>query len=331
MTSTALTQRAPAPVAPPVAAAHAASRRRALLGWVAAIVGWSASTLFVRAAHANALVFATWRLWLAVPVLGGLVLLRRRRGHRTPGRPAGVSRGRWLLVVVGAGALFVGGVVTTFAAIGRTSLLDVTLIGALQPVLIVGFAVAFLGERARASHLVRGAVAVAGTALVALSGASGGAAVSGDLLALAAMVLGAAWFLYGRVLRDRFAVDPLVFMLGVLGSGAVLMTVLTLATVGHLGLGAAAIGFAAATMVTGTTAHVLVVWAHRYLPTSVSAPLLLAEPPLVGLAAWLCFGQAVGVAAAVGSAVVLVALLGVVRSPAVEHVEEAAPDPAPPA
>jgi drug/metabolite transporter (DMT)-like permease len=88
--------------------------------------------------------------------------------------------------------------------------------------------------------------------------------------------------------------------------------------------------FAAATMVTGTTAHVMVVWAHRFLPTSVSAPLLLAEPPIVGLAAWACFNQKPAAWAIVGSAIVLVALWGVVRSPAVENVEDQSPDPIPP-
>jgi drug/metabolite transporter (DMT)-like permease len=311
-------------------AGRASSARLALLAWVVALLGWSASTLFVRAAHTNALVYSTWRLWMAVPPLGIFVLVRRRRGHQSPLQTPGVTRRVWALVIVGAGALFVAGMVTTFAAINKTSLLDVTLIGSLQPVLIVGFAVAFLGERARTSYLVRGVIAIGGALLVAVSSSSGHGALAGDMLAVISLVLGAAWFLYGRVLRDRFGVDPVGLMFGVFGSGAVLMTVFTLIVNGSLRIGAAALGYAAATMVCGTTGHVLVVWAHRYLPTSVSAPLLLAEPPIVGLAAWACFGQQPGALAAVGSVVVLGALWGVVRSPAVEHVEDELPDPGPP-
>ena len=118
------------------------------------------------AAHTNALVYSTWRLWMAVPPLGIFVLVRRRRGHQSPLQTPGVTRRVWALVIVGAGALFVAGMVTTFAAINKTSLLDVTLIGSLQPVLIVGFAVAFLGERARTSYLVRGVIAIGGALLV---------------------------------------------------------------------------------------------------------------------------------------------------------------------
>ena len=304
--------------------------RLAGMAWVVALLGWSASTLFVKAAHTNALVFSTWRLWMAVPPLGVIVLVRRRLGHVARLRAPGVTRRNWSLVIVGAGALFVAGMVTTFAAINKTSLLDVTLIGALQPVLIVGFAVAFLGERARASYLVRGVIAIGGALLVAASSSSGHGAFVGDVLAVLGLVLSAAWFLYGRVMRDRYGVDPIGLMFGVFLSGALIMTVVTLLVRGSLAIGGPALGFAAATAVCGTTGHVLVVWAHRYLPTSVSAPLLLAEPPIVGLAAWACFGQQPGALAAVGSVIVLGALWGVVRSPAVEHVEDELPDPGPP-
>src|SRR5271165_4363589 len=215
--------------------------RRAGLAWVVAILCWSVSVLFVRAAHANALVFSTWRLWLAVIPLGTFVLVRRRRGHKVLAGMHGASPVRWFGVVVFAGALFVAGMVTSFAAINHTSLLDVTLIGALQPVLIVGFAVAFLGERARASYLVRGVIAIGGALLVAASSSSGHGAFVGDVLAVLGLVLSAAWFLYGRVMRDRYGVDPIGLMFGVFLSGALIMTVVTLLVRGSLAIGGPAL------------------------------------------------------------------------------------------
>jgi drug/metabolite transporter (DMT)-like permease len=304
--------------------------RVAGMAWITALLGWSASNLFVRAAHTNAEIFTVWRLWLAVIPLSIVVLVRRARGRVIVFRAPGLSRMKWAMVVLGASALFVGGMVTAFSAINDTNLLDVTLIGSLQPIIIVGFAVVFLRERAQWSLVGRGVVALAGTVLVALSSPSGPGRMAGTLLAVASMVLSAGWFLYGRVLRDRFNVDPIALMLCVLACSAVIMTPIAYFGTGSLRIGDAAFGFAAATMTAGTTAHVLVVWAHRYLPTSVSAPLLLAEPPIVGLAAWASFGQQPGTMAVVGSAVVLVALWGVVRSPVVEHIEQQVPDPAPP-
>jgi drug/metabolite transporter (DMT)-like permease len=304
--------------------------RLAGMAWFVALLGWSASNLFVRASHTNAEVFTTWRLWLAVIPLAILRRVRQRRGDQVAFWAPGVSRIRWSLFVGGASALFVAGMVTGFSAIDDTNLLDVTLIGSLQPILIVGFAVGFLGEKAEWSLVVRGIVAVAGTVLVALSSPAGSGKLVGNLLAAASMAFSAGWFLYGRVLRDRFNVDPVTLMLCVFTSSAVLMTPVAYFGTGSLRISEAGFGFAAATMATGTTAHLLVVWAHRYLPTSVSAPLLLAEPPIVGLAAWACFDQNPAALAIVGSAVVLAALWGVVRSSAVEHVEEQTPDPVPP-
>jgi drug/metabolite transporter (DMT)-like permease len=300
------------------------------MAWVVALLGWSVSNLFVRASHTDAVVFTTWRLWLAVIPLALLRQVSRSRGDAVAFWPLGVSRLRWAALVGGASIVFVAGMVTGFSAIDDTNLLDVTLIGSLQPILIVGFAVLFLGERAKLSLVARGAVAVAGTALVALAGPAGSGKLAGNLLAAASMVFSAGWFLYGRVLRDRFNVDPVTLMLCVFTTSAVLMTPVAYFGSGSLRISGAGLGYAAATAVTGTTAHVLVVWAHRYLPTSVSAPLLLAEPPIVGLAAWACFDQRPATLAIVGSAVVLAALWGVVRSSAVERVEEQTPDPVPP-
>ena len=135
------------------------AERRAVPAVVVAVVLWSVASLSVRAGDSDALVFTTWRLWLALPPLAAIVWWRSRSGSSGPLRPPDVSPARWVGLVAGAGALFAAAVVTTFAAFGLTRLLDVTLIGALQPVMIIAFAVAFLGEHVGRGHLVRAAVA----------------------------------------------------------------------------------------------------------------------------------------------------------------------------
>lgn len=303
-----------------------------MLAVVAAIVLWSASALFVRAGDADALVFTTWRLWLALPPLALIVAMRRRRDEPVPFWPPDVSRARWTALMFGAGAFFMSGAATSFAALGMTRLLDVTLIGALGPVLIIAFAVAFLGERVAPAHLARAAVAVGGTVAVAAAASGHGTwSLAGDIVAVVSLVLNSGWFLYGRVLRTNYAIDPFAFMLGTLTCAAILTTPVALAAHGTLGMGWRGIAFAACTMCSGTAAHVCMVWAHRYVPTSVSSPLLLGEPPLVAAGAWICFGEALSAAEIVGSAVVVGSLWGVVRSPELEHAERATPDPAPPA
>lgn len=299
--------------------------------WIAVVL-WSTTALFVRAAHADALVFTTYRLWLALPPLALVIGFRARRGVTVVTRAPGISRLRWTLVVLGAGFFFASGAFTAFAALNRTRLLDVTLIGALQPVLVIAIGVSFLGEHAARSHVVRALVAVGGTAAVALSASGSGSwDVTGEVLAVASLFLNVGWYVYGRVLRDRYAVDPFVFMFGVLAAAAVITTPVAWIGTGGLDLPPAAIGFATATMIAGTAAHLLVVWAHRYVPASMSAPLLLGEPILVAVGAWICFAEALGPAEILASLVVVGALWGMVRSPAFAHAEGETADPAPPA
>jgi drug/metabolite transporter (DMT)-like permease len=308
--------------------ARPTTRSRALVAVILAVIGWSASSLFVRAAHSDAAVFTTWRLWFALPPLAAIVALRRRRNPSLRMKPLDVTWRRWSLLLAGGGALFAGAAATAFAAIGLTRLLDVTLITALQPVVIAGFAVMALGERVSAKQWTVATTAILGTAIVATAGSGSGTwSLAGDVVAVVSLFVNAGWFLYGRVLRSRFTIDPFSLLLGVFTAAALLLTPVAWISAGGLHLSAAAVGYAACTMATGTTAHALMIWAHRYVPASISAPLMLAEPPIVALGAWWCFGEALGAQEIIGSAVVLAALFAMVRTPTIEHSEASATDP----
>ncbi len=305
--------------------------RRAVGAVVVAVVLWSGTSLFVRAGHSDALVFTTWRLWLALPPLAAIVVWRSRRSDSAPFWPDDVPTLRWIGLLVGAGGFFVAGAGTTFAALGLTRLLDVTLIGSLQPVLIIGFAVAFLGERVARTHLLRALVAIAGTILVAVAASGGGTwSLTGDIVAVVSLVFNSGWFLYGRVLRTRIVVDPFAFMLGTLTAAALLTTPIALLAHGTLRISGNGLFYATLTMIAGTSAHVLMIWAHRHVATSVSSPLLLGEAPLVATGAWVFFGESISVLQGVGAVVVVGSLLGVTRGEELEHVEHDVPDPTPP-
>jgi drug/metabolite transporter (DMT)-like permease len=294
-----------------------------------AVAGWSACALLVRAAHADAIRFTTWRLWFALPPLFLLVALRARR---RPGVPVltipGRSRWAFFLAMAAGGALFAGGAATAFAALNSTTLLDASLIPSLQPVVIIAAAVLMLREHVGRDLVLRCAVAVAGTALVAAAASGRGTwSLAGDLMAVLSLFVNAGWHLYGRFLRHRFAIDPIVFIAGTLTFAALFMTPLALVVTGGLHLGAHAVGYAALVMVIGTSAHVTMLWAHRWVPASESAPVLLAEPPLVALAGWAVFGDAPGAFEIAGSLVVVCALVGVVRSTSVQEIDDEAIEP----
>jgi drug/metabolite transporter (DMT)-like permease len=291
--------------------------------WVAVAL-WAGCALLVRAAHADAVRFTTWRLWFALPPLFLVVALRSRR-H--PERPVisipGRSRGAWFAAMAAGGALFAGGAATAFAALNMTTLLDASLIPALQPVIVIAAAVLMLHERVPRSLVVRCAIAVAATALVAAAASGRGTwSLAGDLMAVLSLFINSGWHLYGRWIRHRFALDPLVFMTGTLTFAALFLTPIALVATGGLQVSGHALGYAAGVMVLGTCAHVTMVWAHRYVPASQSAPVLLAEPPMIAVGGWVAFGDAPGALEIVGSIVVVGSLVGVVRSPVVDEVEQ---------
>jgi drug/metabolite transporter (DMT)-like permease len=309
------------------------ARERIRLGpfaavWVA-VAGWSGCALLVRAAHADAARFTTWRLWFALPPLYALVAWRARR---RPDQPVlvlpGRSRGAWLLAMAAGGALFAGGAATAFAALGSTTLLDASLIPSLQPVVVIAAAVVMLHEPVSRGLVARCLVAIGGTALVAAAASGRGTwSLAGDLMAVTSLFVNAGWHVYGRWIRARFAMDPLAFMAGTLTFAALFMTPFALVVTGGLALDAHAVGYAALVMVVGTCAHVTMVWAHRWVPASESALILLAEPPMVALGGWAAFGDAPSALEIAGSAVVVSALVGVVRNPVVDDVADESLEP----
>src|SRR5947209_11969798 len=97
--------------------------QRAVVAILVAVGLWSCTSLFVRAGHSDALVFTTWRLWFALPPLAVIVAWRARRTASAPFWPDDVPSARWVLALLGAGAFFIGGAATTFAALQLTLLL----------------------------------------------------------------------------------------------------------------------------------------------------------------------------------------------------------------
>ena len=222
--------------------------------------------------------FTSWRLWLALPPLLVLVLLRGRRNPDLVLRAPGISRARWTLLVAGPGRVVrvqrrdrVRGAgadtpprrhADQLAPTGRDH--------------CAGRDVPRGARRRQHRHPRRGCSCG--------HGARGHRRVDGGRLEPR-----------GRVARDpqlvperrlvrvrprpsaRYPLDPFGFMLGVLTAAAIMTTPIALIVHGSLRLSPAASGYAAATMVVGTSAHVLMVWAHRFVPASVSAPFLLAH------------------------------------------------------
>src|ERR1044072_4935101 len=95
--------------------------RRALGGVSVAIVLWTSNVLFVRKAD-DILVFTTWRMVFAIPVLGATAAVIRFRSSAAPS-PARVPLTRTVqLGLLGIGSLFGISALVNFVAINETTL-----------------------------------------------------------------------------------------------------------------------------------------------------------------------------------------------------------------
>jgi drug/metabolite transporter (DMT)-like permease len=308
---------------PPSSAIHAVPRQ-ALGGVVVAIVLWTSNVLFVRHAD-DILVFTTWRMVLAIPVLGATAaLVRLRPGSSAPVSKAPLGRGVQL-GLLGIGALFGVSALVNFVAINETTLVNVGVIHALQPAVVAALAGRYLGEQVDRGVLVWAGTATAGAVVVAFaSGGVGTWSLHGDLLAVLGLALNSVWFLAGRWVRTRTHIDATAYMLVVFGTGAATLLVITTALGRSLAAGSATLFLAAMTALFGTVGHTLVAWAHRYVPAAVSSLFILSQPVLIAILAWLAFDEGLSGLHLVGGAIVLLSLGRIVLGSGVEE------PPAPP-
>jgi len=158
---------------------------------------------------------AFWRLVIALPLAlwlgrGALQLNRREKA--------------WALL---AGLLLAFDLVLWNNAILRTSVMEATVLVMLFPLIVAGIEIGFLGRRLGSKLIGGGAVAFAGTAVIALSASRGESSLEGDLMALGAAVFYAGSMLISAQLcqrADNRAVTPWVIIGGAVGTLPILIT-----------------------------------------------------------------------------------------------------------
>ena len=97
------------------------------------------------------------------------------------------------------GLLLAADVAFFFTAIKLTTVVNATIIGALQPLILTAYGVRFLGERLRRADMILGLVALAGVVVIVLAGSnSGDANIWGDLAAVGALASWSAYFVFAK-------------------------------------------------------------------------------------------------------------------------------------
>lgn len=279
-------------------------RSRGMAAVVLAVVAWGMGGVIIKLVDTGALVFAFYRLWLAVVFLVTVLLATRRRftwaGLRTSGP---------------GGALFGLHIVLFVSAVQRTSVADVTLIGALQPVLLLVVG-PWLGEQITARHVAWTAVAVAGVAVVVVGSAGSPVwSLSGDVLAVGSVMTFTGYFLVSK--RARVNLGTLEYFAGLQLVAAVVVTPLVFLAHHNLSLSSASdqLLLLFFVLVPGSGGHLLMNWAHRYVDVWASSLLILGVPVVATAGATALLSEPLGPLQVIGGLLILAATAAVTTRP----------------
>jgi len=273
--------------------------RLGLWAAVAAVTVWGASAVLIKGVEGlNGIGLACYRVWLGAVVV---TVLHRAGGGR-------ITR-ELLRASFWGGLAFTADLVLFFCAVQQTSIVNATIIGALQPLLVLAVANRLFGERARATEIAWGAVAVGGTALVVLGGDGGGAnSVGGDALAVGALMAWTLYFVATKSARQRLGAFD--YLTGMSLVAAVAVVPLPFLFEGSLGATDTNgwLTIVCIALVNGLLGHFLMSYAHGHVSLLTVSLLTLAIPVISAAAAAVFVDEPLTALQVVGMAVVIAAL-----------------------
>lgn len=281
---------------------------RPLLMLAIGVVLFSSGPVLIAASSVSGAVLSFWRMWIGAVLLGAFALWQLRRGGVRTSRH-GL---RW---TVAAGLAFGVHQVFFMTAIKATSVVDVSLMQVLQPILVGGLAVMMFGERPGASFRLWSVVAVAGAAIVVLGGTSGPQGdPAGMAMAVANVVFFALYFVSSKEAMSHISAVPFLCGVAVVGGLAVSAYVVLAgedaASVGTRDLAIA--GLIAA--LPGALGHFMSTHPLDRVPANIPPVIQLGMPVLAGALAWLTLGQGISWMHVAGGLITIVGVLGALTS-----------------
>jgi drug/metabolite transporter (DMT)-like permease len=222
----------------------------------------------------------------------------------------------WRLLVIAfpAGVCFGLSLVFGFASFQETSIVNATLIPALQPVLILFVATRLFGERRSAVELAFAGLAFAGVVVVVAGASSGGSSLEGNLFALLNLLVFTGYFLIGKRIRDA-DVHSWSLLAAVFISALVVVVPWGALSSNDLASihGTDWLLVLGLVLLPGMVGHGLMTWAHHYVDVSITSMMTLANPVVSIIGAWIIFDQDLTPTQIGGGVVVLVALGAILR------------------
>ena len=272
--------------------------------WAAAtgIFLFSWGPILVRDNEFGALPFAFWRLLGAAAWAVAALYLRGGRLDR-----------RVLRHSLAGGVVFTVNAATFFTAIKTTSVANAMVIGSTAPIFLMWAASRVFGEKISNRVKLATPVAIAGMVLVLLgrSGSTEGWSLTGDVLAVVAMLAFAGYLVVSRVAREHLG--ALEYQAGWSTIATALMLPVALLSFDPLVVGDGRSWVVAAIMaVTAGVAHLTVNYSHRYVSLRAITLMNMVAPALAVLWAWFLFDEHLGGLQWLGVPLVVVSVLAAI-------------------
>ena len=281
---------------------------------VFAVVCWSAGNVIVARLDLSGIEIAFWRQFLGAVVYGTVFILIGKRFTWSQ-----------IKLAFPVAILFCSEIAVFFTALNITTVANATIIGALQPIVLIIVAGGKFGE-VITKRLVGISIFATGGVAVVVLGSSNDVSWSplGDLLALLAMILFSAYFVAVKSVRvhiDTFTLQTLAMFIGSIGLLPFLI-IFQGSTSGFPALTQNEFLWIVVLLIVPGSGHFLMNWAHLHVSLSLAGLLMLAIPVLSAGGAWVFLDQSVSIVQVVGGAVVIFALVIVTRDDVVsENIE----------
>jgi drug/metabolite transporter (DMT)-like permease len=261
-----------------------------------AAILWGFGAIFAALTFAPGLVLSFYRLWLGAVLL---VIITYVSGRRLTWA---TLRASWL-----GGVFLAGDMALFYSAVKLASVVDVTVIGACQPILVILAARRLFGERLGRWDVVWIALAMIGVLATVLGpGVSSRHQALGDLLAVGSLLCWSAYWLVTKHARELHG--AMEYTVGVTIMAA--LTVTPIVFLSGQSLSQVKLGdwtWIVLLAVVPGSGHLIMNWSHRYVDASISSilgclsPLVAAVAAIPILAQPLTWSQVAGVLVGLGA------------------------------
>ena len=272
--------------------------RIALIGAGLAVTAWGSSGVIVKYITVSSTEIAVYRFTFYAIIM---MLFLKVRG--TPLTFKALRTSLWGGISLGLNVAFF------FESLKRTTVVNATIIGSLQPVLISIYSYKTFGEKVRRKDVVVGFIALLGTFGV-VAGSSGTAEwdITGDLLAVAALFTWSAYFVVSKKTQDL--VTPLEFtaasgvITGVLNFGIALIFGISFTIPSNKDI----FWIIVLATVAGLIGHSLMNWSLVRIPLWGGSTLTLFVPVVSSFLAWVFLGESLNLIQILATFVVVFSL-----------------------